>query len=175
MIYFIQDDSILNIKIGHTAANDAGERLRALQTGSPSGLVLLYSMPGGPDLEKQLHQRFAEARVQGEWFRPVPYLIRFILDHATRATQLPAESSLKPPPLSGSLIHSLDLLDRVYSGEQSNSNSEGFDTDLAEYQHRLEVCPLTMMVAIDLFRARKSAELSPQAAVLLARFPEAQP
>lgn len=74
MIYFIQDTSVLNIKIGFTAG-DAEKRLRELQTGSPCGLVVLATIPGEKALERTLHERFASARVHGEWFRPVPELI----------------------------------------------------------------------------------------------------
>ncbi len=93
MIYFIQDESALFIKIGYTAADDAMERLRDLQTGCPSGLVLLYSMPGSMDYERELHQRFSHARVRGEWFQPVPDLLRFILGHAASAAVVSATVS----------------------------------------------------------------------------------
>lgn len=46
MIYFLQDDSNLNIKIGHTAS-DPEERRKQLQTGNSAGLVLLATMEGG--------------------------------------------------------------------------------------------------------------------------------
>lgn len=83
MIYFIQDTTVLNIKIGFTDG-DPADRLKALQTGSPAPLVLLYTMRGDMDLERRLHERFASARVHGEWFRPAPALLLFLLDAATR-------------------------------------------------------------------------------------------
>lgn len=79
MIYFVQDKAANHIKIGFTDAPDAGERLKALQTGSPAGLVLLLSIPGKKTDEADLHKRFADARTHGEWFRPVPELIQFII------------------------------------------------------------------------------------------------
>ena len=92
MIYFIQDTSVLNIKIGFTGAADAEDRLRQLQTGSPSGLILLATIPGEQKDEHALHERFKDARVHGEWFKPVPDLIRFMLDN--RAYQACATTRL---------------------------------------------------------------------------------
>ncbi len=77
MIYFIQDSEQCHIKIGR------GERPKnrrdSLQTGNPSDLVLLLEMPEDRWTEAELHQKFSHARVRGEWFRPVPELLRFIL------------------------------------------------------------------------------------------------
>lgn len=83
MIYFIQDEAVGLIKIGYTGAEDADQRLRALQTGCPAGLTLLHTMPGSKEDERALHQRFAAARSQGEWFRPVPALLQFLLSQAS--------------------------------------------------------------------------------------------
>jgi len=74
MIYFIQDQTTLLIKIGFTDG-DPLNRLAALQTGNPSGLVLLHTLPGGKTAEADLHARFASARERGEWFRPVPDML----------------------------------------------------------------------------------------------------
>lgn len=81
MIYFTQDSGNLHIKIGHTS-RDAEARRSALQTGNSSPLVVLATMPGDEDDETRLHQRFASARVAGEWFRPVPELILLIAEVA---------------------------------------------------------------------------------------------
>lgn len=79
MIYFAQDESTLHIKIGFTDADDATERVRQLQTGNPSPIILLCSTPGDRDFERLLHQKYAAARVAGEWFRPVPRLLELLL------------------------------------------------------------------------------------------------
>jgi hypothetical protein len=78
MIYFIQDCSLYLIKIGYTSG-DVNGRLCALQTGSPVGLVLLFTMPGEMPDEAALHLRFAGLRERGEWFRPGPPLLQFLL------------------------------------------------------------------------------------------------
>lgn len=81
MIYFIQDSASHNIKIGFTSAEDADGRRAALQTGNSAELVLLRTIPGGKRItEATLHRRFAKDRVAGEWFRPSPDLLRFIIE-----------------------------------------------------------------------------------------------
>lgn len=87
MIYFIQDDSTLAIKIGFTDG-DPELRLKSLQTGSAGGFHLLATVPGGQADERSLHERFAAARVRGEWFQPSPELLAHILqEQCKRAYQ----------------------------------------------------------------------------------------
>lgn len=35
--------------------------------------------------EREMHQRFANARIRGEWFRPVPELLAYIAEIKARA------------------------------------------------------------------------------------------
>lgn len=98
MIYFIQDTSVLNIKIGYTAG-DPESRRAALQTGSPAGLVLIGFIEGDQSFESYLHKRFVTARVHGEWFRPVPELIQFIVSTASTAAVQVARRSPVPATL----------------------------------------------------------------------------
>lgn len=81
MIYFIQDQESLSIKIGYTGGSSEG-RLKALQTGNGSRLVLLGEVPGDEAAERQLHERFRQSRMVGEWFRPTPDVLAYILRHA---------------------------------------------------------------------------------------------
>jgi hypothetical protein len=84
VIYFIQDESINLIKIGFTKEErgDAEGRVADFQTGNGAGLVVLGTMPGDKATERELLARFAFANERGEWFRPVPELIRFIMSVA---------------------------------------------------------------------------------------------
>ena len=43
-------------------------RLCGIQTGNHLPVRLLGTVPGGLDLERALHRRFAHLRLQGEWF-----------------------------------------------------------------------------------------------------------
>lgn len=82
MIYFMQDSGTFHIKIGFVEGNNltsAEMRMKALQTGNPSVLVLLATMPGGRSEEARQHHKHAEDRICGEWFRPTPEIIKTIL------------------------------------------------------------------------------------------------
>jgi excisionase family DNA binding protein len=123
LIYFIQAEEIGHIKIGFTGDEDSAERLRALQTGSPVRLQLLGEIPGDELDERTIHQKFAAARVNGEWFRAIPQLRQFIsarlrgqgIDCALMA--LPPEKKLLKPSevaarLGTSTEHVLGLINR---------------------------------------------------------------
>jgi hypothetical protein len=74
LVYFIQSEQTLNIKIGKST--DPQARMADLRTANSGTLRLL----GSTDryLEDHLHERFAEDRLHGEWFRPSPNLMDFI-------------------------------------------------------------------------------------------------
>ncbi len=78
MIYFLQAEIIGRIKIGYTSKAKADKRLHNLKCGSPVELKLLTWTGGDRQKEQELHQRFAHARVRGEWFDPVPELVRYV-------------------------------------------------------------------------------------------------
>lgn len=84
MVYFIQASDVGLVKIGYTSKDDPWSRMTTLQTASPVTLKLLGVLDGGQDLEKLLHERFKEARIKGEWFRPVPELLDFIEKNCDR-------------------------------------------------------------------------------------------
>ncbi|MET7540046.1 GIY-YIG nuclease family protein [Streptomyces sp. NPDC005507] len=49
-------------------ATEIESRMKSLQTGSASPLVLRWSARGGFLLERHLHDRFDGQRINGEWF-----------------------------------------------------------------------------------------------------------
>ena len=65
-VYFIQHGDHGPIKVGW--AHDPEQRRRELQTGNPEQLHVRQLVPGGRDLEGQIHNRFADWHLQGEWF-----------------------------------------------------------------------------------------------------------
>ena len=67
MIYFIKDTVSLAIKIGYSKTPK--KRLGALQTANASKLMLLGTISGTESDEVSYHSRFAQYRLQGEWFR----------------------------------------------------------------------------------------------------------
>jgi len=56
------------VKIGYSMYQ-MGERLRSMQTGCPYPLVAIRELPADRETEADLHERFAEYRMHGEWFR----------------------------------------------------------------------------------------------------------
>jgi hypothetical protein len=75
------------IKIGWS--RKVGSRIAQLQTGNPESVVLLATMPGGRSLERTLHQRFAGARLAGEWFARTPELTALINDLTSNVIPFP--------------------------------------------------------------------------------------
>jgi hypothetical protein len=61
------------IKIGFSANLHA--RIRALKNSSSAPIRLLAATPGGRDLERDYHDRFAADRQHGEWFVRTPAII----------------------------------------------------------------------------------------------------
>jgi hypothetical protein len=75
-VYFLQmqtPDGEGPIKIGFS--RHPGARAEHFRFGSPYPLVLLAETPGARDEEREYHERFAHARLGGEWFKPVPELV----------------------------------------------------------------------------------------------------
>jgi Meiotically Up-regulated Gene 113 (MUG113) protein len=64
------------VKIG--TAKDPDQRLKTLQTASPVPLTGLCAWRGFSGEEAEIHQRFADHRIRGEWFRPHADLIDFV-------------------------------------------------------------------------------------------------
>jgi hypothetical protein len=67
MIYFVRDPGHDAVKIGYSA--DAWRRLSKIQSDSPGKLIVEAVAAGEVADERALHQRFAAARMRGEWFR----------------------------------------------------------------------------------------------------------
>jgi len=74
VIYFVQGEGGGPVKIGLTRTATLGSRVKALQVGYPERLRVLRTIRGGRVNERALHTRFADARLQGEWFESVPAL-----------------------------------------------------------------------------------------------------
>lgn len=77
-VYFIQAGDRGPIKIGWSC--EVSRRLAELQTANASRLVLLGFIPGTQALERAWHERFAEDRLEAEWFRPSQVLLDAIAE-----------------------------------------------------------------------------------------------
>jgi hypothetical protein len=65
-LYFIEAVGLKRVKIG--VSKDPEERLKQLQTGSPISLSMVAKCPGDVNIERSLHKKLSEYRVDGEWF-----------------------------------------------------------------------------------------------------------
>jgi len=74
MVYIARDPYSKRIKIGYST--DVPRRMAEIAANT-GGAELLCSFAGDARLERLLHERFASARVDGEWFEPVPELLEF--------------------------------------------------------------------------------------------------
>lgn len=74
IVYFVQAMEGGPIKIGHSTLGAWPKRFDQLQTSNWQEMALRRAVVGDKRLEKALHAQFAEARVRGEWFRPVSEL-----------------------------------------------------------------------------------------------------
>lgn len=72
-IYAIQQGDAGPVKIGQTRC--PWERLKTLQQGNPIELHGLAAWRTLPEIEKLLHEEYAQYRIRGEWFEPAPELI----------------------------------------------------------------------------------------------------
>lgn len=73
-VYFAQVGDRIKIRWSRNVAT----RVATLQTANADPIHLLATIPGARSLERQLHERFAAARVSGEWFEATPDLLAYI-------------------------------------------------------------------------------------------------
>ena len=66
MIYFIVEEGDEYVKIGYS--RKPLKRIVSIMHGNPRQLSIALIIDGGMALERALHERFKETRVNGEWF-----------------------------------------------------------------------------------------------------------
>lgn len=139
MIYFAQDDATLHIKIGLTNGSPE-DRISSLQTGNPSKITLLGTMPGDRDVESSLHAQFSTSRVAGEWFRPIPQLLLLIMGTAKQL----AQQAFRQPYRGGSLnIYFAGKMDRNTSHKEGRRDwRESMVDDILLYQEVTKIVSL---------------------------------
>lgn len=75
-VYFVADKQRGVVKIGFSV--EPMDRMATLQIGSPNKLEMLAAVKGTIQTERQFHRRFAQHRVNGEWFRLTGDLATFV-------------------------------------------------------------------------------------------------
>jgi hypothetical protein len=103
VIYFTQD--ILNkaIKIGYS--KNPKKRRAGLQSSNSSPLVLLGAIHGGLEHERGFHDKFAQHRLHGEWFKGeiLPAVLEIIAKNPTD----------RPPPSNVIVVGDSDFRDQA--------------------------------------------------------------
>jgi hypothetical protein len=89
-VYFISCRKTGMVKIG--CAYDPFDRLKSLQTGSPTKLKIEALLKGSTKRERELHKLLKKHRVRGEWFRLCPE-IEAIIKEANTPTRVKSLSS----------------------------------------------------------------------------------
>jgi hypothetical protein len=109
VVYVLGAPDSNTVKIGRTA--NLAKRFADIQSMSPVPLAVLWSHPGGHELETRLHRRFADQRIHGEWFTfdddPLP-AIQEAVTEALRPE--PAPPSTKLARDSAEAQRALDLV-----------------------------------------------------------------
>ena len=74
LVYFIQ--SVETVKIGISVSPK--DRLKEMSVSNHADLRLLATIPGGRKRERELHRRFAQYHIRGEWFEYALPIKKFI-------------------------------------------------------------------------------------------------
>jgi len=82
IVYFIQGVVLKHVKIGYSTRSALINRLKNHQTGSPDRLQLLGVILGGRKFEAELHRKFNNVRLHGEWFEYSKELENFIKENS---------------------------------------------------------------------------------------------
>jgi hypothetical protein len=75
-VYFIQNESNQEIKIGVTS--NIEKRMNDISRVIKAPVKLLKLIKGNEVTEKELHNKFSQYRIHGEWFAPSKELIKYI-------------------------------------------------------------------------------------------------
>lgn len=100
-IYILSEAGTGRLKIGFVEG-PLQARIDALQTGNPAPLELVVAFEGTRADEAKLHERFASARIAGEWFLPKKELLDFIAE-VVKTTNPNADRDLRCPPAGSQL------------------------------------------------------------------------
>ena len=75
VVYFVSGSND-RVKIGHTT--NLKSRVRTLRTAHPDKLEIRLVLPGTREDEQELHRRFSDQHINGEWFRLDEVILDFI-------------------------------------------------------------------------------------------------
>lgn len=96
-VYFIICMDAERCKIGFTKG-DVYKRLKSLQTGSSSELILVAKHPGTPETERAVHDKFAHLRLRGEWFELTDELRAYMVSALWTMSEITLRAGRKLEP-----------------------------------------------------------------------------
>ena len=108
MIYFIQAGRKGPVKIGYTK-NNIRDRLKNLQAATAEKLHLIGVLPGEVRNEKELHVKFKDLNIHGEWYKPETELIQYI--YSSIMFNIPYDGKID---MGFSLDNYLESIERSY-------------------------------------------------------------
>ena len=76
-VYFIQEETLKNIKIGFTSSHPE-KRMRTLSVANSQKLSFIGFILSDKKKEKWLHNKFKHLHIRNEWFKPGEDLLAFI-------------------------------------------------------------------------------------------------
>jgi len=85
-VYFAQAERTGEVKIGFST--NVSDRLYMLRWQRHTNMTLLGWVPGGPRVEREMHARFDDLSLGGEWFEPDPTLFDYV-EKSTRHDEPP--------------------------------------------------------------------------------------
>jgi hypothetical protein len=106
VIYLIQSGEDGPVKIGITSS-DPRKRVAQLQTGNPTPLRLRATISGDASIERHLHSKFGQLRLNGEWFEPDAAIFAAF----AAAQNWPHDPVTLPPVTPGGIKFLRDCLD----------------------------------------------------------------
>lgn len=99
-VYFAASNG--SIKIGYSTNIPA--RLTAIRTGNPSEVLLLGTLPGGRELEREIHAALSNYRLQGEWFKDCADVRNCLATYRSVANNRECERQKASPERLASLL-----------------------------------------------------------------------
>lgn len=113
-VYFITARDIGRVKIG--CAKNVRARLATLQTASSLELKLEATLSGYTEVERELHARFAQHKIRGEWFALVGEIDEFIKSTgSTDGDDEPLECTPRRPTIEELIEESLRREHETYA------------------------------------------------------------
>jgi hypothetical protein len=140
LVYVLGAPGGSTVKIGRTT--NLAKRFADIQSMSPVPLTLMWSHPGGHELETRLHRRFAEQRIHGEWFTfdcdPLPAIQKAVTE------ALRPEPALPSPRLARDSAEAQRALDLVAEAAELHRRRRSELEDVIAEARRAGV-PLTII------------------------------